>query len=351
MLGTYYYHEIVRKTIIGFGTLFNNIFIKHEGIDDSTLDETKVGLAYGPQQKFFSKIREQANLTKAVAITLPRMSFEMTSVQYDPTRKSGITQTFKASDTSDGNKLKKVFMPVPYNIGFELSIFSKLNDDALQILEQILPYFQPSFNISINLVSSIGEKRDIPIVLDNISFRDEYEGDFSTRAALIYTLQFTAKAYLFGPVAKTSDGLIKKVQVDYSTDTLPSARRQMRYVASPKALKNYDGDTATTLTEDLTTTETRISVNNSTSLTPNSRLVIDSEIMKVVSVVDTTTIIVKRSFDSSLGAIHASGATISLLTTADDALIELGDDFGFNEFDTFFDDGKKYSPTKQSDIL
>ena len=125
----------------------------------------------------------------------------------------------------------------------------------------------------------------------------------------------------------------------------------MRYVATPKALKNYDGDTATTLTEDLTTTETRISVNNSTSLTPNSRLVIDSEIMKVVSVVDTTTIIVKRSFDSSLGAIHASGATISLLTTADDALIELGDDFGFNEFDTFFDDGKKYSPTKQSDIL
>ena len=219
MLGTYYYHEIIRKTIIGFGTLFNNIFIKHEGIDDSTLDETKVGLAYGPQQKFFAKIREQANLTKAVAITLPRMSFEMTSVQYDPTRKSGITQTFKASD---GTNLKKVFMPVPYNIGFELSIFSKLNDDALQIIEQILPYFQPSFNITVNLVKSIGEKRDIPIVLDNISFRDEYEGDFTTRTALIYTLQFTAKTYLFGPVADTSDGIIKKVQVDYATDTAAS---------------------------------------------------------------------------------------------------------------------------------
>ena len=112
------------------------------------------------------------------------MSFEMTSIQYDATRKSGITQTFKASD---GTNLKKVFMPVPYNIGFELSIFSKLNDDALQIIEQILPFFQPSFNITINLVSSIGEKRDVPIVLDNISFRDEYEGDFTTRTALIYT--------------------------------------------------------------------------------------------------------------------------------------------------------------------
>tara|TARA_B100001094_G_scaffold37101_1_gene31328 strand:- start:4302 stop:5345 length:1044 start_codon:yes stop_codon:yes gene_type:complete len=347
MLGTYYYHEIVRKTIIGFGTLFNDIFIKHENIDNTTLDQTKVGLAYGPQQKFFAKIREQANLTKAVAITLPRMSFEMTSIQYDATRKSGITQTFKASD---GTNLKKVFMPVPYNIGFELSIFSKLNDDALQIIEQILPFFQPSFNITINLVSSIGEKRDVPIVLDNISFRDEYEGDFTTRTALIYTLQFTAKTYLFGPVSDTSDGLIKKVQVDYTTDTAASARRQMRYVATPKALKDYNNDETTTITEDLTTTETRISVTASASLSVNDRIVIDSEIMRVSQIVDSTTIVVKRGFDSSIPALHTSSSTINLLTTADDAAIVPGDDFGFNEFDSFFDDGKSYSPTKQSDI-
>ena len=347
MLGTYYYHEIIRKTIIGFGTLFNNIFIKHEGIDNSTLDETKVGLAYGPQQKFFAKIREQANLTKAVAITLPRMSFEMTSVQYDPTRKSGITQTFKASD---GTNLKKVFMPVPYNLGFELSIFSKLNDDALQIIEQILPYFQPSFNITVNLISSIGEKRDIPIVLDNISFRDEYEGDFTTRTALIYTLQFTAKTYLFGPVADTSDGIIKKVQVDYATDTAASARRQMRYTATPKALKDYNNDETTTINEDLTTTETRVTVTDSTSLAVNSRIVVGSEIMKVSEVVDAITIIVKRGFDSSIATKHISGSTINLLTTADDAQVAPGDDFGFNEFDEFFDDGFTYSPTKQTDV-
>ena len=347
MLGTYYYHEIIRKTIIGFGTLFNNIFIKHEGIDDSTLDETKVGLAYGPQQKFFSKIREQANLTKAVAITLPRMSFEMTSVQYDPTRKSGITQTFKASD---GTNLKKVFMPVPYNIGFELSIFSKLNDDALQILEQILPYFQSSFNITVNLVKSIGEKRDIPIVLDNISFRDEYEGDFTTRTALIYTLQFTAKTYLFGPVADTSDGIIKKVQVDYAADTAITAKRQVRYVATPKALKDYNNDQTTTLKEDLTTTETRITVNDTTFLSPKDRIVVDSEIMSIVSVEDSATIIVKRGFDSSIAAKHISSTTINKLTTADDALVEPGDDFGFNEFESFFEDGLSYSPTKQTDV-
>ena len=348
MLGTYYYHEIVRKTIIGFGTLFNNISIRHEKIDDTTLDQTKVGLAYGPQQKFFAKIREQEMLTKSIAITLPRMSFEMVSVQYDPTRKSGITQTFKAQD---GNKLKKVFMPVPYNIGFELSIFSKLNDDALQIIEQILPYFQPSFNITINLVSSNGEKRDVPIVLDNISFRDEYEGDFQTRTALIYTLQFTAKTYLFGPVAATSDGLIKKVQVDYSTDTAVTAKRQVRYVATPKALKDYNDDTTgIIINEDLTTSETRITLNNVTGLSVNDRIVADSEIMKVSSIEDATTIIVKRGFDSSIAAKHISGVKVNKLTTADDALIEPGDDFGFNEFSEFFDDGLSFSPTKQTDV-
>ena len=158
MLGTYYYHEIIRKTIISFGTLFNNINIKHKKSDGTILDDIKVGLAYGPQQKYLAKIQEQAELSKAVAITLPRMSFEMTNIQYDSTRKSGITQTFKAKD---GDNIKKVFMPVPYNIGFELSIFSKLNDDALQIIEQILPFFQPSFNLTVDLVSSIGEKREI----------------------------------------------------------------------------------------------------------------------------------------------------------------------------------------------
>ena len=347
MLGTYFYHEIIRKTIIGFGTLFNDIQIRHEDRNGGTLSETKVPLTYGPKQKFLAKLEQQAELSKAVAITLPRMSFEMTSIQYDATRKSGITQTFKASD---GTNLKKVFMPVPYNIGFELSIFSKLNDDALQIIEQILPFFQPSFNITINLVSSIGEKRDVPIVLDNISFRDEYEGDFTTRTALIYTLQFTAKTYLFGPVADTSDGLIKKVQVDYAADTAASARRQVRYVATPKALKDYNNDETTTITEDLTTTETRISVTSSGSLSVNDRIVIDSEIMKISQIVDSTTIIVKRGFDSSIPALHTSTSTINLLTTADDAAIVPGDDFGFNEFESFFDDGKSYSPTKQSDV-
>ena len=242
MLGQYYYHEIVRKTIIAFGTLFNDIHIRHQDGDGNDVSDMKVPLAYGPSQKFLARLTQQADLNKPIQITMPRMSFEMTSIQYDSTRKSSLVQTFKTCD--DGSKVKKVFMPVPYNIGFELNILSKLNDDSLQILEQILPYFQPHFNLTVDLVQSIGEKRDIPIVLESVNFQDDYEGNFDTRRALIHTLQFTAKTYLFGPIADSSDGLIRKVQVDmYSSTDRATAKREMRYTVTPTAKedKNNDG--------------------------------------------------------------------------------------------------------------
>ena len=242
MLGQYYYHEIVRKTIIAFGTLFNDIHIRHQDGDGNDVSDMKVPLAYGPSQKFLARLTQQADLNKPVQINMPRMSFEMTSIQYDSTRKSSLVQTFKTCD--DGSKVKKVFMPVPYNIGFELNILSKLNDDSLQILEQILPYFQPHFYLTVDLVQSIGEKRDIPIVLESVNFQDDYEGNFDTRRALIHTLQFTAKTYLFGPIADSSDGLIRKVQVDmYSSTDRATAKREMRYTVTPTAKedKNNDG--------------------------------------------------------------------------------------------------------------
>ena len=244
MLGSHYYHEIMRKTIVSFGTLFNQIYIKHfDGQTGNLVDEMRVPLAYAPRQKFLARLTQQSELNKAVAISLPRMSFEMTSLTYDGTRKTGMTQTFRAIDKAS-DTMRKVYMPVPYNIGFELNIYCKLNDDALQIVEQILPFFQPSLNVTIDLISSIGEKRDVPIVLNNVSFVDDYEGDFSTRRALIYTLNFTAKTYLFGKIADNATGIIKKVEVDYYTNTNPvTAKREMRYTVTPKATedKNNDG--------------------------------------------------------------------------------------------------------------
>ena len=243
MLGTYFYHEILRKTVIAFGTLFNDIHVRHQDQAGNDISDIKVPVAYGPRQKFLARITQQAELNKATQITLPRMSFEITNISYDSSRKAGITQTFKAVDKEDGDKIKKVFMPVPYNLGFELNILVKLQDDGLQILEQILPFFQPGFTLSIDLVKSIGEKRDVPMILNNISQQDDYEGDMSTRRALIYTLSFTAKTFMFGHIAKTPEGLIRKVQVDYysSTDT-KTAKREQRYTVVPKAKKDYNDD-------------------------------------------------------------------------------------------------------------
>jgi hypothetical protein len=242
MLGTYYYHEIIRRTVISFGTLFNEIYIRHKNSSGTGISDMKVPLAYGPIQKFLARVEQQSDLNKPISMTLPRLSFEMTSIQYDPTRKANITQSFKVLDSN--NNFKKVYLPVPYNIGFQLNLMSKIQDDALQVVEQILPFFQPSFNLTIDLIDSIGEKKDIPIVLDSVSFTDDYEGDFSTRRILIYTFNFTAKSYLFGPIADTTDGLIKKVQVDYysGTDTT-TARREMRYTVTPDPIDaNPDDD-------------------------------------------------------------------------------------------------------------
>lgn len=347
MLGTYFYHQIIRKTVVSFGTIFNQIHIKHKSDDGVTVSEMRVPLAYGPRQKFLARIEEQSNLNKPTQITLPRMSFEMNSLQYDVSRKAGITQTFKASD---GSNLKKVYLPVPYNIGFELNILTKLNDDALQIVEQILPFFQPSFTLTIDLIDSIGEKRDVPVVLESINFQDDYEGDFSTRRSLIYTLQFTAKTYLFGPISDTTDGLIKKVIVDqYSSLDKPSAKREMRYTVTPKALKDYDSDATTFITDPLNKSEISVNVNSAADLAINNRIIIGSEIMLITSIAGST-LTVQRAYDGSSASEHADNATINVLTSSDDSRISPDDDFGFNDNFDYFNDSKAYSPTRQIDI-
>jgi len=347
MLGTYFYHEILRKTVIGFGTLFNNINVRHKDASGTNFSVLKVPLAYGPMQKFLARIQQQPDLDRETAITLPRLSFEMQGLQYDPTRKTGIAQTFL---TKNGTNAKKVYMPVPYNVGFELSIMAKLSDDALQILEQIVPYFQPSFNITVNLISSIGEKKDIPIVLESINYSDQYEGGFDSRRIIIYTLSFTAKTYLFGPVADDPAGLIKKVDVDYYTSTnIKTARRNIRYSATPTAKENYDDDTATVIDGAISEKVTTFKVSATTDLAANQRIIIDSEIMKIRSI-SGQNITVFRGHDNTVAAKHEHNAAIGVLSATDNASIEFGDDFGFDEMTSFFSDGKSSSPSQGIDI-
>ena len=268
MLGPHFYNEAIRKTVIGFGTLFNNIEVrKYDLSTGDVIEAEKVPLAYGPKNKFLTRLEQNPSVDNKVAITVPRLYFEMTGISYDSARKTAPTQKYKTVINTDGSEIKMQYVPIPYNMEFELGIMCKLNDDMLQIIEQILPYFQPSYNLTVDLVKTIGEKRDISVVLDNISFQDDYEGDFSTRRALIYTLQFTAKTYMFGPIADTTDGLIRKVQVDYYADTnRETAKRELRYTTTPKALKDYNDDNTAILREPLTKTETRVSVSTSSGL-------------------------------------------------------------------------------------
>lgn len=350
MFGTYYYHEIIRKTIISFGTLFNTIDIKHKKKNGDDYSTIRVPIAYGPAEKFLARIEQKPDLNKRVAIVLPRLAFEMTSIQYDNSRKVSTMQTFKAI-TADGSKLaKKVFMPVPYNIGFKLSLMTQYNEDALQIIEQILPYFQPSFNLTIDLVDSIGEKRDIPMILDNISFNDNYESGYDEKRVIIYDLDFTAKTFLFGPIASSSEGLIKKVQVDYhsNVDTKNSSR-QLRYVAEPRAIQDYNNDNTSTLLEDIDNSTTKFKVSNIGSLSVDTYIEIDSEEM-LIKDIDGEYISVTRGKDATTSDSHINGTPVNVINNVDDELIDLGDDFGFSEYRYDFGDGKIYSPTKGIDV-
>ena len=351
MLTNHFYHEIIRKTIVAFGTLFNNIEIQHTDKGGKTISVVKVPISYGPQQKFLARISQGREYQDGVGttLTLPRMSFEVIGMSYDATRKVSTMQTFKAVNKNT-NKMIKAFMPVPYNINMQLSILSKLNEDAIQIVEQIIPYFQPSFNITVNLVESIGEKKDIPIILESVNYSDSYEGSFDSRRILIYTLAFTAKTYLFGPVADSPEGLIKKVDVDYYTSTnTVTAKRDVRYSVTPQAKQNYDDDEATVVDGAISKDVTEFNVSASTDLSVNDRIIIDTEIMFIRSI-NGKKITVFRGYDDTIAAKHEHNASIGVLNTVDDAQIEFGDDFGFNETVSFFTDGKKYSPSQGIDI-
>ena len=234
MLGQQFYHETVRNVIVAFGTMFNNIQIVRKDNSGVVTQAMKVPLAYGPKQKWLTRLDADPSLANAVAITLPRLGFEIGSLTYDSTRKLNRVQKFKKvkSSSSDANKLDTQFMPVPYNMDITLYAMAKNSDDALQMVEQILPYFQPDYTLTLNDMADMGIKRDVPIILNSVAYEDNYQGDFESRRAIIYTLAFTLKFYLYGPV--TSSSVIKTVQVDQFTD-LPAVTptREQRYSVTP----------------------------------------------------------------------------------------------------------------------
>ena len=326
----YFYHQIIRKTIIGFGSLFNGITIQKENSSDEVVSSFQVPLGYGPTQKFLARIEQDPDLNSPIQMTLPRMSFEFIGLSYDQTRKVTTTQIFTKADANNKNLVKKAYMPVPYNLEFELSIYTKLNDDMLQIIEQIVPYFQPSYNITVDLLEEIGEKKDIPIVLENILMSDEYEGNFSTRRALIYTLKFTAKTYLFGPVTSATSDIIRKASISYPVgEKTDSPTREVVYSSEPRAIKNYTGIVIGNLSKDIISTDIVIEVEDVSQITTKTYIDIEGEEMYVKSITGNK-LTVQRGADGTQVTDHVRGTEIKSITSSDNELIEFGDDFGFS---------------------
>ena len=252
MFGNYFYNESMRRMTIGFGQIFNNIQIKRKNDAGKVIQTIRVPLAYGPKEKFLVRLDQQSSLNnREFAITLPRMGFEISSIAYDPTRKLTRIQKFKqVKSGKEGKVLDFNYTPVPYNISYNLYSFTARAEAGLQIIEQILPFFQPDFTVTINAIPSLNIKRDIPIILNSVNYEDSYSGDFTTRRAVIYTLNFTAKTYLFGP--STSQKVIKTVQTDqYSyTDTVNKARESRIIVVPDPTTADADDDFGFTTTID-----------------------------------------------------------------------------------------------------
>ena len=308
MFGTYFYHQTSRKMVVAFGTLFNTIEVRRTNSSDEVTEVVKIPLSYGPKDKMLTRISGDPSLNPKVALTVPRMGFELTSMTYDNARKlNTINRNVKRGTTG----LKKQFNGVPYNYEFSLYIFVKNAEDGTQILEQILPFFTPEFTFTMTLISSMDIVHDIPLVLNSVTSEDTYEGDFATRRSIIWTLSFTMKGWLYPNIVDNA-----KVITDVTVDT---------HLMSKAA----DIEPIYIIAED----STSYSVNN---LILDNHEIDDSTRIRILS---------EESKDAS-----TAGATVSRtnVVPVDTNALE-DDDFGFSDTFSFFPHGVTHDPVSGTD--
>jgi len=307
MFGTYFYHQISRKMVVAFGSLFNTIEVRRTDSSDAVTEVIKIPLSYGPKDKMLTRISSDPNLNPKVALTVPRMGFELLSMTYDSVRKlNTLNRNVKKGTTG----LKKQFNPVPYNWEFSLYIFVKNAEDGTQVLEQILPFFTPEFTVTMNLVSSMEEVRDIPLVLNSVTSEDTYEGDFATRRSIIWTLSFTMKGFLYPDISDNAK-VIETVAVDTHLMSKASVVDPVYFVS-----------------EDSTSYSTNYLILNSHEYDDTTRIRILTE-------------------DSSAAA--SAGATVSRATVTAKTSDITDEDFGFSETFEFFPQGVTHDPVAGTD--
>ena len=307
MFGTYFYHQISRKMVVAFGSLFNTIEVRRTDSSDAVTEVIKIPLSYGPKDKMLTRISSDPNLNPKVALTVPRMGFELLSMTYDSVRKlNTLNRNVKKGTTG----LEKQFNPVPYNWEFSLYIFVKNAEDGTQVLEQILPFFTPEFTVTMNLVSSMEEVRDIPLVLNSVTSEDTYEGDFATRRSIIWTLSFTMKGFLYPDISDNAK-VIETVAVDTHLMSKASVVEPVYFVS-----------------EDSTSYSTNYLILNSHDYDDSTRIRIMTE-------------------DSSAAA--SAGATVSRATVTAQTSDITDEDFGFSETFEFFPQGVTHDPVAGTD--
>ena len=246
MFGSQFYHNTLRRYIIMFGNMFNDIVVRRYDANGNNTKAIAVPLSYSPKEKFLVRITQDPNLDQQVAIQLPRLGFEITAINYDSTRRLN-AHNRNVKVVSDKNKLDFNYAPVPYDINLNLYSYVRNADDAAQIMEQIVPYFGPEWTNSVRIIPQTDVTLDIPTVLNNVTIEDTYEGDFNTRRALIYTFDFTVKGYFYGPVRR--QGVIKRSQIDFgivsgnagskiTLEDVSNTGRSSRIVIRPGLLAN-----------------------------------------------------------------------------------------------------------------
>lgn len=232
--GNVFYHGVIRKTIVSFGRLFSDIYIDRKAGDSvtgTTVQRLQIPLAYAPKEKWLVRIDSDPNLENHTYISLPRMSFEILSYNYDSSRKLNRMQKITCGDGTSSKSF--MYTPVPYNIEISLYIITKTQEDGLQILEQILPTFTPEYNLAVKVVPEMNVIQDVPVILNSVSVTDEYDGDFQTRRFVTHTLSFTLKTNMFGAVS--TQGVINEVNANIGFNEFEG----------PARIYTAEGDTTT----------------------------------------------------------------------------------------------------------
>ena len=249
MFGDHFYHATMRKSVAVFGTLFNDLKVIRKASGGGVLNQVRVPLAYGPKEKFLARLDQATQSDASVAIKLPRMAFEITSLSLDNSAKLNRRNAIAEDNVSDVTKKKVIKHYTAYDIGMSLSIMTKNQDDGLQIVEQILPFFQPEYSVTIKPIDDFNHKQDVQVILQDVGIEDSYEGGFQERRVLVYNLNFIMKMKFYGPTKDSK--IIREIQLDFKEKGNPTRKfEEMDFTINPTSAGESDTHTVvTTITE------------------------------------------------------------------------------------------------------